>query len=73
MATKTAQADQFIEDLVQSSSLQTQFAIAAPTSLDGVLEFASNKGYVITVDELEAALKHVPSSAIVDQIRQFVR
>jgi len=73
MNVDTVRAQRFIEALENNSSLQAQFAIASPNSLDGVVDFASSKGYVITKDELEAALKRYPDSSIVAQLRQYVR
>ena len=73
MAVNTAQAQKFIETLELNSSLQSQFMVTSPNSLNGVVDFANAKGYMITRDELEAALKHYPDSAIVAQLRQYVR
>ena len=73
MATQTAQAQDFIEALENNSSLQAQFSISSPNTLDGVVDFANNKGYMITREELQSALKHHPESAIVNQLRQYVR
>ena len=73
MATNTAQAKEFIEALEQNSNLQAQFSIASPNNLDGVVDFANSKGYFVTREDLEAALKHYPTSSIVDQLRQYVR
>ena len=72
MAKDTMQAQQFIEALENNSSLQAQFSIAAPNTLDGVVDFASAKGYVFSKSELEEALKHFPNSKIVEQLRQYV-
>jgi hypothetical protein len=73
MATLTAQAQDFVDALVHDSSLQTQYTIASPNSLDGVVDFANNKGYMITRDELKAALKQYGDNPMLDQLRQFVR
>jgi len=72
MAIDTTQAQHFIEMLESNSNLQTQFAVASPNSLDGVVDFASAKGYVFSKSELEAALKNFPESSIVRQLRQYV-
>ena len=73
MAKDTVQAQQFIEALENNSSLQAQFTVASPNTLDGVVDFANSKGYFITKEELEAALKHFPESTVVRQLRQYVR
>ncbi len=72
MAIDTTQAQHFVEMLESNSNLQAQFAVASPNTLDGVVDFASGKGYVFTKEELEAALKHFPDSSIVRQLRQYV-
>ncbi len=72
MAINTVLAKGFIEALEHDSHLQAQFTIASPNNLDGVVDFASNKGYFFTKEELEAALKHYPESSIVRQLRQYV-
>ena len=73
MAMDTTQAQQFIETLERDPNFQTQFAVASPNSLDGVIDFTSAKGYVFTKTELEAVLKHFPDSSIYRQLRQYVR
>ena len=73
MAVNTVHAEEFIQALENNSSLQAQFSIASPNNLDGVVDFANNKGYIITQDELEAALKHHPDSSLINQLRQYVR
>ena len=73
MAINTAQAQGFVEALEHDSTFQAQFSVASPNSLDGVVDFASAKGYVFTKEELEAALKHYPDNPIVRQLRQYVR
>ncbi|MBI5670972.1 MAG: Nif11-like leader peptide family natural product precursor [Chloroflexi bacterium] len=70
MAVETAR--KFIEDLDRNSALSTQFTIAAPDSLDSVVDFASGKGYVFTKDDLQAALKHYPESTVGRQLRKYV-
>ena len=70
MAVETAR--KFIEDMEHNSSLSAQFTIAAPDNLDSVVDFASNRGYVFTRDELQAALKHYPETALGRQLRQYV-
>ena len=70
MAVETAR--KFIEDLERNSSLSTQFTVAAPGNLDSVVDFASTRGYVFTKDELQAALKHYPDTALARQLRQYV-
>lgn len=72
MAINTTNAKEFIEMLESNSTLQAQFAIASPNSLDGVVDFADSKGYMFTQEELEAALKHFPNSSVVNQLRQYV-
>jgi predicted ribosomally synthesized peptide with nif11-like leader len=64
-------AKQFIEMLEHDASLQTQFAAKSPNSLDGVVDFASAKGYVFTKEELETALKRYPDSPVVEQLRHY--
>jgi predicted ribosomally synthesized peptide with nif11-like leader len=71
MAVETART--FIEDLERNSSLSAQFTIASPDTLDSVIDFASGKGYVFTKDELQAALKQYPDSAVGQQLRKYVR
>ncbi|MBI1279006.1 MAG: Nif11-like leader peptide family natural product precursor [Anaerolineaceae bacterium] len=73
MAVTTMQAQDFIEKLEYDSKFQAQFAVASPNSLDGVVDFANSKGYMITHEDLAAALKHYPKSAIADQLRHYVR
>ena len=73
MAKDTAHAQHFIEALETNRNLQAQFATASPNNLDGVVDFADAKGYFFTKDELEAALKQNPDSAIVEQLRHYVR
>jgi predicted ribosomally synthesized peptide with nif11-like leader len=73
MATQTAQAQEFIEALEHDSRLQAQFSIASPNNLDGVVDFANSKGFMITQDELQAALRHFPNSSLVEQLRQYIR
>jgi hypothetical protein len=73
MAKISAQAQGFIEALEHDTHLQAQYNIAAPNNLDGVVDFASAKGHVFTREELEAALKRYPDSAIVRQLRQYIR
>lgn len=72
MAISTMHAQDFIEKLEYDSGFQAQFTVASPNSLDGVVDFANSKGYMITRDELEAALKYYPKSSIADQLRQYV-
>ena len=52
-ATVTDQTRRFIEALEHDSQLQAQYTVTSPNSLDGVVDFASTKGYVFTKDELE--------------------
>ena len=73
MAKDTVQAQHYIEALENNSILQAQFTVASPNTLDGVVDFANSKGYFITKEELEAALKHFPESTVVRQLRQYVR
>lgn len=70
MALQTAKS--FVEALETNSTLSTQFYIASPNNLDAVVDFAWEKGYVFTKDDLEAALKLYPENRIT-QIRQAVR
>ena len=72
MRNATDQAKRFIEALESDSTLQTQFTIASPSSMDGVMDFASGRGYNFTQEELEATLKHYPDHAIVRHLRQYV-
>lgn len=71
MALETAR--KFIVDLENDSTLAAQLYVASPDSLDGVVDFASGKGYLFTMDELEKALKLYPDSAISRQLRQYIR
>ncbi len=70
MAVKTAQL--FIEALEKDATLSTQFSIVSPTNLDDIVDFAWEKGYMFTKDELEAALKLFPENRIT-QFRQAIR
>ncbi|MBZ0279784.1 MAG: Nif11-like leader peptide family natural product precursor [Anaerolineae bacterium] len=70
MAVKTAQ--RFIEALENQATLSTQFSIVSPTNLDAVVDFAWEKGYEFTKDELEAALKLFPENRI-SHIRHAIR
>jgi predicted ribosomally synthesized peptide with nif11-like leader len=65
-------ARQFIELLERDSSLQTQFMVASPTSVDGILDFASGKGYIFTKEDLMNAIKAYPESRIAQELRQRV-
>lgn len=65
-------ARKFIEALEHDTALQSQFNIASPNTLDGVVDFASAKGYVFTKGDLEAALKRYPDSPVARQLRQYV-
>lgn len=69
MATDTAR--KFIEALENNPTLSAQYQMAAPHNLDGVVDFATSKGYVFTVTDLEAALKRAPQSKVAQQLRQF--
>ena len=71
MALKSAQA--FMEALQRDTALAAQFAAAAPTSLDEVMDFAASKGYFFPKDELVDELKNHPDSTIAKSMRQFVR
>jgi predicted ribosomally synthesized peptide with nif11-like leader len=66
-------AKQFIDLLEHDAPLQTQFMIASPNTLEGVVDFADTKGYLFTTDELEAALKEMPHSRIAQELRQRIR
>jgi predicted ribosomally synthesized peptide with nif11-like leader len=66
-------AQQFIDALENDTSLLSQFYMTSPNSMDGVVDFAYNKGYTFTQDELEKALKHTPESKAAQQLRQLVR
>lgn len=70
MAVKNAQ--RFIEALENDATLSTQFSIVSPTNLDSIVDFAWEKGYMFTKDELEAALKLFPESRITP-FRQAIR
>jgi len=72
MSKDTTQAKAFIEALDRDSTLQAQFAVASPNSLDGVVDFASSRGFIFTKDDLASALKHFPNSRVVDQLRAYV-
>lgn len=63
-------AHQFIELLENDTSLQTQFSIASPNTTEGIVDFASSKGYMFTKDDLMAALKKYPDSRIARELRQ---
>jgi hypothetical protein len=63
----------FLETLENDSRLSAQYQMAAPNGLDGVVDFASSKGYIFTIADLEAALKHDPHSKVAQQLRQFTR
>lgn len=72
-ANATAQVREFMHTLEENTSLQAQFATAAPNNLDGVVDFANAQGFMITRDELEETLKRYPNSSIADQLKQYVR
>ena len=72
MAKEMSEALRFVDALETDSSLQAQFSVASPNSFDGVVDFASSKGYVFSKPELEAALKQYPESPVVRQLRQYV-
>ena len=63
----------FIEALENDSAMSAQYEMAAPGTLDAVVDFASSKGYVFTVADLEAALKRDPQCKVAQQLRQFTR
>ncbi len=67
MSLKTAQ--KFLEMMSQNRVMQTQFRVADPPNLDKLLTFAHGKGFIITPEELDAALKDVPSNGIMNEIR----
>ncbi len=71
-ATAAAQVHRFIEALEHDSYLQSQYTMSSPNTLDGVVDFASAKGYIFTKEELEVTLKHFPDSTIVRQLRHYV-
>jgi len=68
MSLQTAQ--KFLELMSQSRVMQSQFRVADPPNLDKLLRFAHGKGFVMTAEDLDAALKDFPSNGIVNAIRE---
>jgi predicted ribosomally synthesized peptide with nif11-like leader len=60
----------FIDLLESDTKLQVQFETVSPNSTDAILDFAANKGYIFTKDDLFEALKEMPESRIAQELRQ---
>ena len=60
----------FIDLLESDTKMQVQFETVSPNSTDAILDFAANKGYIFTKDDLFAALKEMPESRIAKELRQ---
>jgi hypothetical protein len=71
MSVQTAR--RFLEFVTTNPGVQTQLRVSDPRTLDKLLTFAHGKGYIISAEELEAALKEFPPSPLVDFIRARAR
>jgi predicted ribosomally synthesized peptide with nif11-like leader len=57
-------AQQFVDLLEHDSTLQAQFAAAAPDNIEAVLNFAAHNGYMFSADDLTVALQASPKSRL---------
>jgi predicted ribosomally synthesized peptide with nif11-like leader len=71
MSAQTAR--KFLEFVNTNPGVQTQLRVSDPRTLDKLLNFAHGKGYIVSAEELEAALNEFPSSPLMDSIRARAR